>query len=275
MTTVSDPILDRSVTGPSGQGGLTLFIDRWMYVFTAFLILAVVLLGFVPSSGRMLARIEAGAAPPIPLILHVHAVLMGSWIMLLLTQTVLMATGRRAMHMQLGMTSLLLAPAIIIAGFILVPVRHAQLYEAIAAAPADVAAYLQTQMVPFATNIMLAQIRSGVVFAILVAVALYLRKADSETHKRLFILATLVPMGAATDRILFLPSTMPGSPLSTDIYPFLIAAPMLLWDLYRRGRIQRAYVIWFALMAPTGIAVNLLWNTPWWLATGPKLVGAG
>ena len=42
---------------------------------------------------------KAGARPPFPPMLHVHAVLMGSFLLLLLAQTVLMATGRkRAAH---------------------------------------------------------------------------------------------------------------------------------------------------------------------------------
>ncbi len=241
----------------------------------AALILAIVLAGFVPDSFRMVARMEAGAAPPIPPILHAHAVLMGSWILLLLAQSTLMATGRRGLHMQLGLIALLLVPAIVIVGFMLVPVRHAQLYAMIAAAPADAAAYLRAEVVPFVTNIMLAQIRIGIVFPVLVALGLYFRKKDSETHKRLMILATVGPLPAAIDRIVFLPTTMPESPLTMDIYSLLVIAPMFFWDLYRRGgRVQRAYVIWFAVMLPTALVQNLLWNTPWWLETGPKLINA-
>lgn len=275
MATIPDSTLEDSLSVAAGSRSLTAFIDRWIYVFMASLILVIVLVGFIPDSFRMLARIEAGAAPPIPPILHVHAVLMGSWIMLLLSQAALMATGRRGMHMQLGMVSAVLAPAIVIAGFMLVPVRHAQLYAAIAAAPAEAAAYLQTEILPFVTNIMLAQIRMGFAFSIFVAAALYLRLKDSETHKRLLILATLTPLPAAIDRIWYIPTTLPDSPLTLDLYPLLVASPMIMWDLYRRGRIQRAYIIWLAVMIPTGIVMNLLWNTPWWFETAPKLVGTG
>jgi hypothetical protein len=275
MTTITDPIIDNPYSASPGTGGVAAFIDRWMFVFMAALILAIVLVGFVPDSFRMIGRMEAGAAPPIPPILHVHAVLMGSWILLLLAQATLMATGRRGFHMQLGMIALLIAPAIVIVGFMLVPVRQAQLYAMIAAAPADVAAYLRAEVVPFVTNIMLAQIRIGIVFPILVGLALYYRKKNSDTHKRLMVLATIAPLAAATDRMLFLPTTMPASPLTVDIYPLLVIAPMFLWDLYRRGgRIERSYVIWFAVTLPAAVAMNLLWNTPWWLETGPKLVGA-
>jgi len=258
----------------AAQRSLTAFIDRWIYVMMAALILTLVLIGFIPDSINMLGKIKAGTGLPIPPILHVHAVLMGSWILLLLTQATLMATGRRGPHMQLGMIALVLAPAIVIAGLMLVPTRHAQIYAAIASAPPEVAAYMQQQVVPLVTNIMLAQIRIGVLFPIFVGLALYYRNKDSETHKRLLILATISPMPAAMDRITYIPTTLPESPLTMDLYVLMIAAPLILWDLYR-GRVnQRAYLIWFGLMVPTAIAMNLLWGSPWWMETGPKLIGA-
>src|SRR6185503_18248285 len=101
-------------------------IDRWIYVFTAASFLAVVLAGFVPDSLAKLGAIHAGQRPPFPLVLHIHAVLMGSFLLLLLTQTVLVATGRRAWHMQLGIAALVLTPAIVITGFVLVPTIYHQ-----------------------------------------------------------------------------------------------------------------------------------------------------
>src|SRR5690348_7833571 len=77
-------------------------IDRWIYVFTAASLIAIVLAGFVPDSLSKIAAIQAGQRPPFPLVLHVHAVLMGCFLLLLLGQTILMATGKRSGHMQLG-----------------------------------------------------------------------------------------------------------------------------------------------------------------------------
>ncbi len=49
---------------------------------------------------------------------------------------------------------------------------------------------------PLVMNIMLIQIRAGIVFAVLVAIALAARKADPEVHKRLLFLATAAPLPA-------------------------------------------------------------------------------
>src|SRR3954452_22335875 len=87
-------------------------LDRWIFVVTAVWFIAIVLTGFIPDSLMKVAAVQAGGRsacaagarrpPPFPLVLHMHAVLMGSFLLLLLTQTVLMATGRRELHMRVG-----------------------------------------------------------------------------------------------------------------------------------------------------------------------------
>ena len=77
-------------------------IDRWIYVFTAASFPGHRPGGFCPTPFAKVAAIHAGQRPPFPLVFHVHAVLMGSFLLLLLAQTILVATGRRGWHMQLG-----------------------------------------------------------------------------------------------------------------------------------------------------------------------------
>lgn len=258
-----------------GDTGLTAFIDRWIYVFTAATIFVVVLVGFIPDSFRRIAAVEAGAMPPFPPILHVHAVLMGAWISLLLVQATLMASGRRNWHMQLGITSMVLAPAILVAGFLLVPVRRAQLAEMIANAPPEIALKLQTELVPFVNNIMLLQIRAGILFAIIAGLAIWFRRKDSGMHKRLMLLATLVPIPAALNRMQFLPQTLPDSPLSGELYAIAVIAPMFFWDLFRLGRIHTAYLIWIGLTLPAAILMFAMWDTPGWQAWASRIGGLG
>src|SRR5688572_25807962 len=77
-------------------------IDRWIFVGMAVWFIAIVLAGFIPDSIMKVAMVKAGLRPPFPLVLHMHAVLMGGFLLLLLAQSWLMATGRRQFHMQLG-----------------------------------------------------------------------------------------------------------------------------------------------------------------------------
>ena len=252
---------------------LVTLIDRWIFVFMAVLLITVTLAGFVPDSLMKIGMVEAGKRPPFPLVMHLHAVAMGSWLLLLLAQTSLMATGRRAGHRQLGLTAMVLAPAVVVIGVVLAPTMYQQLWNSVHAMPGGPDAN-GLQQVAIRGNIALIQIQIGVVFAIVVTLAVRARKRDLATHKRLMVLAPIVAMPAAVDRITWLPATMPGSPLSPELYILLLAAPIFFWDLYRLGRVQRAYGIWLALVLPTGLLVNVLWNTPWWQRTVPWLMGA-
>jgi len=87
------------------------------------------------------------------------------------------------------------------------------------------------------------------------------------------ILATVMPIPAALDRILWLPNTMPDSPLATDLYTILLILPMFAYDLLRNKRIPKAYIIWFSAWLPTSLIINLMWSSPWWLATAPMIMG--
>ena len=264
---------DIRATANVPSSSLVTLIDRWIFVFMAVLLITVTLAGFVPDSLMKIGMVEAGKRPPFPLVMHLHAVAMGSWLLLLLAQTSLMATGRRAGHRQLGLTAMVLAPAVVVIGVVLAPTMYQQLWNSVHAMPGGPDAD-GLQQVAIRGNIALIQIQVGVVFAIVVTLAVRARKRDLATHKRLMVLAPIVAMPAAVDRITWLPATMPGSPLSPELYILLLAAPIFVWDLYRLGRVQRAYGIWLALVLPTGLLVNLLWNTPWWQRTVPWLMGA-
>lgn len=73
----------------------------------------------------------------------------------------------------------------------------------------------------------------------------------------------------------WLPTTMPQSSLSLDLYTLLWLTPMFAWDLYRRRQVHRAYLIWFAAYGACAVAVHALWGTAWWQETAPRLLGYG
>jgi hypothetical protein len=250
------------------------FIDRWIYVFMAALFVVTALAGFIPDSLMKIELVAAGKRPEFPPILHVHAVLMGAWLVLLLAQATLMATGNRSRHMALGMVSMVLAPAIVISGIVLVPTIYGQLWDAAAVAKGDELVAIQ-QALDVRGNIALRQFQGGLLFPIFVILALRARRHDSSFHKRMIFLATVVPLPAAIARLTWLPTTMPADPISLDLWTLAWIAPMFLWDLYRQRRIHRAYLVWLALWVPVTIIVNALWGTEWWLSTVPGLLGFG
>ena len=263
---------DIPVTPAPPATNLVELIDRWIFVFMAAMLITVTLTGFIPDSAMKIGMVAAGKRPPFPLVLHLHAVAMGSWLLLLLAQTSLMATGRRAGHRQLGLAAMVLGPAVVVIGFVLVPTIYHQLWQFVHSMPGGPDA-AGLELIAVRGNIALIQIQVGLLFAVVVTVAVRARKRDLSLHKRLMVLAPIVAMPAAVDRITWLPATMPVSPLSPQLYVLLLALPMFAWDLYRLGYIHRAYVIWLALVLSTDAVVLALWNTPWWQSTVPHLMG--
>ncbi|MCW4461377.1 hypothetical protein OK349_06630 [Sphingomonas sp. BT-65] len=266
MATLADSGIEARSTG------LAQAVDRWIYVFMAGLFLVTVLAGFIPVSLLKIEAVRLGQRPPFPMILHVHAVLMGCWMLLLMTQTTLMATGRRGLHQRLGVIAMVLAPALVIVGFLLVPVVRLQVADAILNGPPEVAAQLRPRF-EHQLNIMMVQIRIGVLFAVLTAWGIAVRRRDSGLHKRLMILGTAAALPPATDRMFWLPTSLPESPLTVDLWPLLLIAPMFLWDLYRLRRVHMAYVIALGLGLATTIPMHLLWGTPGWRGTALWLLG--
>ena len=140
-------------------------VDRWIYVFTAASFIVICLAGFIPDSLMKIEMVRAGQRPPFPLVLHAHAVLMGSFLVLLLGQTWMMATGRRALHMKLGVLGAILAVALIIVGFMLVYTNYHILFGATQSADPKVSEGAAIGLNIW-ENIMLLQIRIGILFAL-------------------------------------------------------------------------------------------------------------
>jgi hypothetical protein len=250
-------------------------IDRWIFVFMAAWFIGIVLAGFIPDSLMKVEMVRTGERPPFPIVLHMHAVVMGAFLLLLLTQTWLMATGRKALHMQLGVAGMVLAAAVVVVGFVLVPTMYHQLWYAAQAAVTPEAQAKTQEGLRIWDNITLLQIRIGILFPLFIAIGLKARGREAGLHKRMMILATAIPLPAGIDRIPWLPHTMPGNPLSVDLYTLLAISPMFVWDVVRNGRVHRAYWIWIAVYVPCAIAVHALWNTAWWREIVPQLMGVG
>lgn len=247
-------------------------VDRWIFVFMAAWFIVIVLAGFIPDLLMKIEMVKAGARPPFPLVLHMHAILMASFLLLLLGQSWLMATGRCTLHMRLGVASLIVAPLLVIVGFVLVPTMYHQVWQGAQSAPPEMRQQLHG-MVRVVENIMLLQIRIGVLFPVFIGIALLARGRNAGTHKRMMFLATAMALPAGIDRIQWLPHTMPGSPLSVDLYTLAAILPMLIWDVVRNRRVHRAYWIALAAYMPFAVVVHALWGTEFWHHTARQIMG--
>lgn len=249
-------------------------IDRWIFVFMAAWFIAIVLTGFIPDSIMKVGMVKAGLRPPFPIVLHMHAVLMGSFLLVLLAQTTLMATGRRVFHMQLGMLGYGLGALLVIVGIVLVPTMYHQVWNGAHFGPPGMREKL-IERLSEVDNIALLQFRIGILFPLFLAIAFKARGRNAGIHKRMMFLATVMAMPAGIDRITWLPQTMPASALSVDLYTLAAIAPMFLWDVVRNRSVHPAYVIWLVINIPFAIAVHSLWDTAWWHQMAPRIMGVG
>lgn len=225
-------------------------------MFVAALFIVVTLTGFIPDSLEEVAAVKAGERPPFPIVLHFHAVLMGSF--------------RCALRQVLGRVSVVLVPVLVPAGLILVPTTYRGLwFEAQSVVPL---ARVELQALLLnVDNVMLMQLRIALLFLLFIFIGLRARRIDAGVHKRMMILATAMP--AAIDRILWLPTTFPANPLASDLYTLALVSPMFLWDVIRNRTVHRAYLIWLGVNLVAAALLYTLWGTGWWYATAPHLVG--
>lgn len=259
---LSDAIHGRSSSGAMnslvfGQRAVDMrIVDRWAYVGIAGMLFLVALMGFAPRSVAILSGQRANP----PLVVHVHAATMALWMTLLLAQSLLMATGRRALHKTLGIASLVLAPALVGTMIAVAIWRYGD--------------RVQLGQAEQGANTLMSQGRAILYFSLFYVWAIAVRRRDPDTHKRMLILATLVLVPAAIARMTILPTTMPQSYDALHLYMLLLLAPAVLYDVVRTGRPHRAYLIGLALLLPWMIAMRMLWSSPWWLETAPRLMAA-
>ena len=248
-------------------------IDRWIFVSMAAWFIIVILTGFIPDSLTKIAAVQAGQRPPFPLVLHLHALLMASFLLLVLAQTTLMATGRFEFHRRLGVAAFIVAAALVLVGIVLVPTMFHQTWDALRTASGSQLEKLQHGLF-IRENIMLVQIRMGILFPLFLAIGLRARGIDAGLHKRMMMLATAMSLPFGINRITWLPNTFPASFVTIDLYALLAIAPMFIWDVVRNRRVHQAYVIWPGVNLPFAIAVYGLWGTQWWELTTRQLMRA-
>ena len=253
---------------PTSEG----FISRWIYVVTAVSFIVITLTGFIPDSLLKVTAVEAGERAPFPPLLHLHALLMGSFLMLLVAQTTLVASGRRDLHRRLGLAAFVLAPALVVVGFLLVPTMYYMAWHTVQSAPPELQQNLRQGLLRRENNV-LTQLRIGVLFPVFLFIGLRARKTDSGLHKRMMLLATAAALPPAIDRIMWLPSTFPSSPLGTDLYVLLAVAPMFIWDVLRTRAVHKAYLIWVAGGLISAVPVYTIWGSDWWHAVVPHILG--
>lgn len=249
-------------------------ISRGIYVLMALVFMGVALAGFVPRTVATLAG-EMAVRPPI---IHVHAVLMGSWLVLFLAQASLMATQRRALHQKLGLVSLALAPAIAVVMLVIIAGGLGGLVAQVNDPAVELSSAEIGRRAAFSLFV---QGRAVLLFAVFYAWAVLARRGAPGTHKRLMVLATFVVIDAALGRMAWLPGH-PGNWVASDagydmlhLYHLLLIAPAVACDIVTRRSVHHAYVVGLGLFLVFAAVTHVLWNAAWWHSAVAALARAG
>jgi hypothetical protein len=252
----TDSLLLRVGDPPSMTGRAS--SERLFHAGMAWLLVVVAVVGFAPRSFAIIN----GMMPMPPLVVHLHAAVMASWVSLLAVQASLSLSGRMDLHRRVGLASLVVGPLVLIMLIAITIARQNAAYG--------------TPAGPIVNNILFVQIRSIVLFPTFFIWALSTRRTDPQMHKRMMLLATLSLLDAGIARMSWLPyNQFPREYLTIHLYLLLLVVPPLLHDLIRLHRIHRAWLWGLGLMLPWVVATEFVWGSHWWRAFGPKLVGAG
>jgi hypothetical protein len=206
--------------------------DRLFYGAMAIAMALTVLVGFAPTYYLRLAGEGPGvtvSGGPFTSLVHLHAALFTSWVLLFVVQTALVASHRVAVHRRLGVAGAVLAAAMFVAGLTTAIATAAR-----GGAPPGVPplAFLAIPVFDMA------------LFATFITAALVLRR-DKEAHKRLMLLAYISIIVAAVAR---LPGVLSMGPLAFFGFGYLFVGVAALYDFASRRRVHKVYLWGGALM---------------------------
>jgi hypothetical protein len=197
-------------------------------------------------------------APDLPAIVHLHALVFTSWLLVFVLQTTLVLNGRVAVHRRLGIGAVVLAASMVVIG----------------TATAITVARLGHRGIPGvefpdAEGFLLLNLGAIAVFGTLVGGGWYFRRSP-QTHKRLMLMATTGALvGPGIGRLPFASGKPPV--IGVLALAFLLAGP--LYDLVTRRRVHPAY-LWSGALAISSIppVVAALSSTAAWHSIASWLI---
>ncbi|WP_129794136.1 hypothetical protein [Sphingosinicella sp. CPCC 101087] len=230
--------------------------ERRFYSFMAIMMIVLMLIGFAPS---FFLRGYVSFPRPNPTItpaILLHGIVFTLWMLVFWAQTVLVAAGRRDVHMKLGAAGMALA-------VLLVPMMYwVAVYQVARANQPPFATPLGWTSVPLATI---------PVYAILVWQG-WKRRRDAQAHKRLMLGAALLFMGPAVGRLPLGPPALVGHAFG-QFLAWLCFVPLFWWDLKTLGRLHWATKLGAGLALAAVFVPVLLMATGSWDAVAARLPG--
>jgi len=213
---------NRTVAMESGQGGLGFVpvarnrkLEHRFYAGMAFAISVGVFAGFA----RTYYAKSYFHTPAIPLWVHIHGAVFTAWTLFYLLQNLLAMNGGMKLHRKLGITGGVLAAGVVFLGSA-IALRQAR----------------QARFFPFpdASSLLAVSFAQMFLFAVFISLGLWLRR-DSETHKRLILMANQLFFFPAFGRLLH---GINATTLAIALC-FYVAGPV--YDLVTRRNVHPAY----------------------------------
>ncbi|MGC0772146.1 MAG: hypothetical protein WB543_04370 [Candidatus Acidiferrum sp.] len=206
----------KSYSSPPGRR-----YDHFFFSGMALLILASVFLGFAHT--YYLAGIFHAPLPS--RIIHFHGAVFTMWILLLITQTSLVAAGRVDIHRLLGIAGFLLACLMIVLGVL---------------AATDSLARPNTASGIDAKTFYIIPMTDMLIFAVLVFCA-FRARFNPSAHKRIILIATIGIMIAAVSRWPF--AMVHRKPLVAAMLSYFFLLMLMGYDFWSTRKVHRA-TIW-------------------------------
>ncbi len=242
---------------------------RKFYMLMAWTCLAVAVLGFMPTYFMPLAQAKFDAPP----IIHLHGLVMFSWVAFFVVQASLVSGGNVLAHRAWGVVGVAIITAMV---FIVTAVEIMRIHQVSqAGVPADVTEGTKAfSWVTMGTLFL-------VVPAFIVAIANVKRP---EIHKRLILLITVSMLAAPIARwfLTFLapppdpnapalpPGVVPAPPVPVAIAPAMVGDIILLiamtYDWRTRGRPHPVYLIGGAILLLQQLTVVQVGHSALWQA---------
>jgi hypothetical protein len=226
--------------------------DRRLYIWVAVFIPIIVLAGFA----RTYYLKGLFGTPALPgLLVHLHGIVMTSWVVLFVVQVWLVAARRTRLHQRLGVLGAILAALVLSVGVVTA-------INAAARGSSPGPPPLQFLVVPLGDML---------VFAILIGMALHFRRR-MEIHKRLMLLAAVNLLTPAIARIP-LQFIETGGPLAFFGLTDLCVLACVVFDTVKHRRLHPVFV-WGTLLIVASQPLRLmLAGTDAWMRFAAWLVG--
>ncbi|WP_157943872.1 MULTISPECIES: hypothetical protein [Arenibacter] len=238
-----------------------------IYIVTALIFLITSITAFTPTSINLISKIESDQLPMPPLILHIHAASMSLWLLLICIQSMLINSKKYALHKKLGIASIVLATTIPISMF---GIDITNINGGLELSNSNTQEFLINY-----SGLLLIHGVSYLFFPLFYVWAIVSRRKDSETHKRMMMLATAVLMIPGIGRLIMFSKVLPDFGLipidARHLYMLVLITPAIIYDVYTRGMPHRAYLIGLGLLATWIVSAHFIWETIWWIEFVRKL----